>query len=236
MKRSKSILPAIFFILLIAAGGGLIWWGMNNNEPEPAPEPAVFFSPEDLDTYEGLSLEEAVLQAQRQLSDVDNGVAVPSLDLVSPMISTGQTGGWLELPDPPYSTLYNQAAPIGSPEGASVVASHVDYGHGEDAPFSVLHKIEKGTPVIIKSEGSLHVYTAEAIELFTRQGLPADMFRLDGDATAFLVTCSGPVIDDGSRRPFYENNLVVTGDLLGEATVIRNDVTIEFPAIEQQPS
>lgn len=231
MKR--SIFPILFFLLLFAAGGLMIWWGLNNSEPEPAPEPEAFFTPEDPDTHNALSVEEAVLLAHEQLADYDNGVAVPSLDLVSPMITTGQTGGWLELPDPPYSTRYSQTADIGAAEGASIVASHVDYGHGADAPFSVLHKIDKGTPVIVKSDGELHVYSTEAIELFTRQGLPQEMFRLEGDATAYLVTCSGPVIDDGSRRPFYENNLVVTGNLLGEATVVGDQVTIEFPVADQ---
>lgn len=232
MKR--SFFPIFFFLLLIAAGGWMIWWGLNNSEPEPAPEPETFFTSEDPDTHTGLSVEEAVLLADEQLADYDNAVAVPSLELVSPMVTTGQNGGWLELPDPPYSTRYNQTADIGAPEGASIVASHVDYGHGDDAPFSVLHMIDKGTPVIVKSEGELHVYSTEAIELFTRQGLPQDMFRLDGDATAYLVTCSGPVIDDGSRRPFYENNLVVTGELLGQATISGDTVTIDFPNNEEQ--
>lgn len=229
MKTKRSILPTVFFLVLMLAGGGLMWWGYNNSEPEPAPEPAVFFDASDEDTHTGLTIDEAVLAASQQLADVDNGVAVPDLDLVSPMISTGHTDGWLDLPDPPHSTFYNQTAEIGSPQGASVIASHVDYGHGEDAPFSALHKIDKGTPVIVKSDGQLVVYKTEAIDLYTRQGLPPELFRLDGDPTAFLVTCSGAVIGENTDQPFYENNLVVATQMLGIATISGDTVDISAP-------
>lgn len=229
MRTKRSIIPRVLFVLLMLAGAGLIWWGYTNSQPEPAPEPEVFFDSSDEDTHTGMTPEEAVLAAQQQLADVQNGVAIPDLELVSPMVSTGNVSGWLDLPDPPYSTFYDQTADIGSPEGASVIASHVDYGHGEDAPFSALHMIDKGTPIVVKSNGELVVYQAEVIDLYTRQGLPADMFRLDGEATAYLVTCSGEVIGENTGQPFYENNLVVAADMLGIATISGDEVSINFP-------
>src|SRR5699024_1432558 len=145
----------------------------------------------------------------------DHAVIIPALDIISPMTTTGNNNGWLDLPDPPYSTLYDQSAPIGSEEGASVIASHVDYGQGKDATFSSLHKIEKGTPDIVRDHDEYAIYTADAIELFTREGLLDNIFRQDGDATGYFITCSSPVIDDGSERPYFENNLVVTGAFEG---------------------
>ncbi|GAA2038099.1 hypothetical protein GCM10009720_18220 [Yaniella flava] len=229
MEKKRSIFPSIFFVLIMLAGAGLVWWGISNSQPEPAPEPEVFFDATDIDTNTGHTPEEAVLAAQQQLADVDSGVAVPDLDLVSPMITTGHTNGWLDLPDPPHSTFYDQTADIGSPEGASVIASHVDYGHGENAPFSALHMIDKGTPVVVKSQGEFVVYQTQAIDLYERQGLPSEIFRLDGEATAFFVTCSGEVIGENSDQPFYENNLVVEAEMLGVATISGDSVSIDLP-------
>lgn len=140
------------------------------------------------------------------------GVWVPSLDIVSPMISTDHNGTELILPEPPSSTWYNQTAEVGAEQGNTMIASHVNWGHGDDAPFSQLHKIEKGAPIFVRDfEGNDVAYVVTEIEVYDQQALPDELFSLEGDHTLRVLTCSGPTIERGDER-YFMYNLVVTAE------------------------
>lgn len=140
------------------------------------------------------------------------GVWIPSLDIVSPMISTDHNGVELILPEPPSSTWYNQTAEVGADEGNTMIASHVNWGHGDDAPFSQLHKIDKGAPIFVRDfEGNDVPYVVTEIEVYDQQALPDDLFSLEGDHQLQVLTCSGPTIERGGER-YFMYNLVVTAE------------------------
>lgn len=140
------------------------------------------------------------------------GVTIPSLGINSPMIATDHNGAELVLPEPPASTWYQQTAMPGADQGNSLIASHVNWGHGEYAPFSQLHKIDKGAPVFVRDfEGGEHAYVVTDIEVFHQTALPDSLFDQSGEHQLKILTCSGPTIERGGEA-YFLYNLVVTAE------------------------
>lgn len=168
--------------------------------------PETYFSAQDQDTY--------VPTKNNFVLKEGPVVAVPSLELQSELISTGAKDGYLILPKPPLATWYEKTAKLGANEGRTLIASHVDSGFGDAAPFSRLHKIEKGAPIQVRGDdGVLREYITKSIKLYERQELPDDLFRTTGAHELVLVTCSGPSIDAGEAA-YYMYNLVVIAEPL----------------------
>lgn len=143
-------------------------------------------------------------------------VVVPAVGLSSPLMATGGRDGWLVLPEPPHSTWYERSAPIEATSGSTVIASHVDHGHGESAPFGQLWRVQKGTPVLVRDfAGRTWAFEVDEVTVHERTGLPESIFDPTGERRLYLVTCSGDVIS-GADQPYYENNLVVGTHLIGE--------------------
>lgn len=138
------------------------------------------------------------------------GITVPSLGVNSPMIATDHNGAELILPEPPASTWYQQTAEPGADRGNTMIASHVNWGHGDYAPFSQMHKIDKGAPVFVRDfEGGEHAYVVTDIEVFHQTALPDSVFAQDGPHQLKILTCSGPTIERGGEA-YFMYNLVVT--------------------------
>lgn len=137
---------------------------------------------------------------------------IPSICVATPVQTTNQNAdGMLQLPDPPYATRYVNSGDFGAQRGTTVVASHVDYNYGENAPFSRLHKIEKGAPiVVVDTDGKQHHYTAEVNDIYEMRTLPDEVFAKDVSHRLNLVTCSGSTLTNEHGEQYYYYNLVVS--------------------------
>lgn len=146
----------------------------------------------------------------------DPVLLIPSICVATPVGESGMNAeGLLTLPDPPYATHYEKSAEFGASQGNAVVASHVDYNYGENAPFSRLHRIEKGAPiVVVEPDGTRHDYVASSNAIYEMQELPDSVFQNDGEHTLNIVTCSGSTLTNEHNEAFYEYNLVVSAELV----------------------
>lgn len=146
-------------------------------------------------------------------------LAIPALGIELDYRPAGLTNGWLDLSDDPrVGSWYNQTPAPGSPQGTTIIASHVDYGHGRDvAPFGQLYRAEAGQIVTVTdSAGQAWSYRIDSVNVYGRAGIPDAVFTAEGAPRLVMVTCSGKVIS-GAEQAFYEHNLVVGASLVGPA-------------------
>lgn len=197
---------------MVLTGVGLVAYGFlpgGKSEAAAAPVPEVLFSATDPDTY-------VVPDSEFTPTLTGPMVTVPSLGLEAELTVTGAKNGFLELPDPPKATWYDKTAELGAEAGRSVIASHVDFGHGDAAPFSKLHKIQKGAPIQVRGmDGELHEYVTTSIDLYERQEVPKDVFRTTGDHELVLITCSGPTVESGEAAHYLYNLVVIAEPVFG---------------------
>lgn len=205
-RRIAHWIGLLLILAVAALGVGLIVKGLYlDSAPTSAPMPSKVFSESDADTYSG--------QKTAFVPSIKGPrIVIDSLELEAPLTQSGAKDGWLVLPDPPLATWYEKTAVIGAKQGRSLIASHVDFGQGDAAPFSQLHKIEKGAPIDVRTaDGKTHEYKASSIQVYERQELPSDLFRMTGRHQLVLVTCSGPTVNSG-KASYYLYNLVVIAD------------------------
>lgn len=228
----KGVLSKIFMMILFFFGVAAIafaaytFFASSNQEAwsAPVPDDADLFSEDDEMTYDGPAWENVDWEAEFdkiEYSVAGNtaGVVVPSLDIHSELIQTDTFDGALVLPDPPLSTWYERTVPFGAEEGNSVVASHVNAGFQEMAPFSHLFEAERGTLAGVRNaDGDIYIYEVTEMNVYNRQAVPVEYFRTDDDHRLHLVTCSGEVIDDpmDDENQVFEHNLIVSAELVHE--------------------
>ncbi|MFJ6419163.1 class F sortase [Paeniglutamicibacter sp. NPDC091659] len=205
-KRRIAIVAMIFMLLVgivVAAFGAMTLTA----PPKSAPMPQTTFSQNDQDTYTGPPVKEA----EKLIADLSGPmISIPALDLGAELVQTGAENGWLVLPDPPAATWYKKTVPLDSKQGRSLIASHVDSGYGDQAPFSRLHKIEKGTPIFVRDfDGTMLSYKATDIQVYERQALSPELFSRQGKHELVLVTCSGPTVDAGEAAHYLYNLVVI---------------------------
>lgn len=147
-------------------------------------------------------------------------IFIPSLCVVSPTTASGtfvrESGDLsLTIPPSPWATRYEATPEVGSGQGNTIFAGHVNTQSGSWSPFSNLRNIPKGAPIIVRDDkGKYHVYK----EVKTEEGSWDDIasrgdgfFRADGPETLSLVTCTGaPGLDPDASWLEYSWNLVVT--------------------------
>lgn len=146
-------------------------------------------------------------------------LAIPALGIELDYRPAGLTNGWLDLSDDPrVGSWYNQTPQPGSPQGTTIIASHVDYGHGRDvAPFGQLYRAEAGQiATVTDSAGKAWNYRIDSVNVYGRSGIPDAVFTAEGAPRLVMVTCSGKVIS-GAEQAYYEHNLVVGASLVGPA-------------------
>jgi len=156
-------------------------------------------------------------------STLDAQVLIKSVHMQAPLVSLGDEFirgvKNMALPEPPEATLYSKSAPLGSKTGKTVIASHVDHGQGYRTPFSNMHKIEKGTPVMVKGfDGKIHWYRVKAMSVYLHAAIPEQYFTKAGSNELVLVTCSGPTQFSGEQT-YYLYNLVVVAEPLDEKPI-----------------
>lgn len=209
-KTKKATAFGVYAGIFTCVLAGAYALQVGGTSPPEAPMPARAYASADVDTYQG----DPYAKVRNEVGHSTQGpvVAIPEVGLEAQLTQTGAKAGYLELPDPPLATWYEETVPLGTEKGHSLIASHVDFGAGDQAPFSRLHNVEKGTPIVVRDgRGKLHTYKAMSIEVFEQQELPAKLFRNDGPHRLVLVTCSGPTVNAG-RAPHYEYNLVVIAE------------------------
>lgn len=207
-NRPNTIGLALALALVLAGAimMGFALFGPKKVLEANAPEPAQVYSSTDPDTYQQDT------NATWKSTIVGPRVTVPALKLEAPLTKTNEKDGYLDLPKPPRAAWYEQTVPLDADQGRTVIASHVDSGYGDAAPFSRLHNIEKGTPVVVRDfNGVEHTFKAVSIKLYERQDVPDSIFDVNGKHQLVLMTCSGPTIESG-RAAHYLYNLVVIAD------------------------
>lgn len=210
-RKPKSSWPLVLIGLLMVLAVTFSVYRLFFATPEvvSAPEPQTTFSIQDSDTYAG-DVEGPGLEA---LSGP--GVAIPSVNVLSTLTHTDVDQGKLVIPEPPDATWYEKTAPLGSKQGTSMLAGHVNFGYGEAAPFHELHRVEKGAPIFVRDfKGVEREYKIVSIDKYQWHQLPESLFTVTGEPKIVLLTCSGPVTGEGDYKTFLYN-LVVTAVPVG---------------------
>lgn len=130
------------------------------------------------------------------------------------------------LPDAPGGVRYGPSMPVGSGQGATVLAGHVDYGPGvlsvnggELSPWGHLHDASPCDAMVVTDmKGKAHQYRVTAMYTRDQDQLPkSELFRSTGSPAVYLVTCSGPSTQDaGGKFQFnYKYNLIIKAEPVG---------------------
>lgn len=154
-------------------------------------------------------------------SQKSSGARPSSLEIPSQHISTTITpSADLTLPAAPDGIFYDRSQPLGSGNGNSVTAGHVDYGPGalstrggELSPWGHLHAVSACDDVFATDpQGRTHHYRVTDKFTVPQKELDASgIFSTTGDARLVMVTCSGESVEDagGPLQFHYDHNLVV---------------------------
>jgi hypothetical protein len=136
-------------------------------------------------------------------------VVVGGSPIDMPVVPVGiEDNGAMVLPDNHVELGWYRYGPApGAPEGAAVVAGHVDT-LTEVTPMARLKDVPPGTEVTVeRADGSVLRYRTEVVELVHKRSLEdADLFRRTGGPVLHLVTCGGEWLEEIGD---YEDNVVL---------------------------
>jgi hypothetical protein len=136
-------------------------------------------------------------------------LAIAAVGLRMPIVPVGVAAdGEMALPPSPATAgWYRYAAHPGDPEGATVIAGHLDepwYGTG---PLGRLRDVSPGDTVVVRAGSSSRRYVVVDVQAVPKARLDlATIFRVDGPPSLHIVTCGGR-FDPTLRR--YDENVVV---------------------------
>ncbi|MDN5790608.1 MAG: class F sortase, partial [Micrococcales bacterium] len=115
-------------------------------------------------------------------------------------------------PDPADIGWYRYGARPGDPQGATVLAAHVDaprYGIG---PLAALGELRRGDVLRVRSGKQVHRYGVETVTATKKTALDlAALFTREGPPRLHVVTCGGHF--DQERRRYDENIIVVANPI-----------------------
>jgi len=126
-----------------------------------------------------------------------------------PVVPVGvAANGDMALPrSPAEAGWYRFGAHPGDPQGATVVAGHLDepwYGTG---PLGRLADVSAGDTVVVDTGGTSRRFVVTDVQAVRKTRLDlAALFRTDGRPSLHIVTCGGR-FDPVQRR--YDENVVV---------------------------
>lgn len=148
-----------------------------------------------------------------------NTWSIPAINTSSEFTVSGQsTGGAIVLPEAPQGTYYDYSKPIGSDEGSSLIAGHVDYTKEDKlSPYGQLHKVSPCARIYLPdTEGKIHEYAITDLYTVPQDSIESEeaLWSLIGDPALYLVTCSGPSVTDtgGVFRFNYQDNLIIRAE------------------------
>lgn len=146
------------------------------------------------------------------------------IDATFEPVSVGSSG---ELSIPTHSEYpsvgwYDSSASVGSTQGTSVLAGHVDFPY-DNPSLGGLEKAKPGQRVWVSAgEGAVVSYVVtEVREPTLRTEIPSDIFTKVGDPQMSMVTCTGDYKQiKGTTNWSYTHNLIVDFALDHEAVQI----------------
>lgn len=136
-------------------------------------------------------------------------LTIDSVGLQMPVVPVGvAANGEMALPRSPADAgWYRFGAHPGDPQGATVIAGHLDqpwYGTG---PLGRLADVAPGDTVVVDSGTTSRRFVVTEVQAVRKTRLDlAALFRTDGPPSLHIVTCGGR-FDPGQRH--YDENVVV---------------------------
>jgi len=136
-------------------------------------------------------------------------LTIDAVGLQMPVVPVGvAANGDMALPrSPAEAGWYRFGAHPGDPQGATVVAGHLDepwYGTG---PLGRLADVSAGDTVVVDTGGTSRRFVVTDVQAVRKTRLDlAALFRADGPPSLHIVTCGGR-FDPVQRR--YDENVVV---------------------------
>ena len=136
-------------------------------------------------------------------------LTIDAVGLQMPVVPVGvAANGDMALPrSPAEAGWYRFGAHPGDPQGATVVAGHLDepwYGTG---PLGRLADVSAGDTVVVDTGGTSRRFVVTDVQAVRKTRLDlAALFRTDGRPSLHIVTCGGR-FDPVQRR--YDENVVV---------------------------
>ncbi|WP_318241278.1 class F sortase [Cellulomonas avistercoris] len=145
-------------------------------------------------------------------------IVVPDLGLDMPIDAVGVADdGSMEIPqDAGRAGWYRYGPAPATPEGATVVAAHVDSWTTGIGPFSRLRDVSPGARVeVTTSDGVVHVYAVRDVAQVPKSDAPVEQwFDRTGAPRIVLVTCGGAFDREVGH---YADNVAVTADPVTDA-------------------
>ncbi|MCC2322344.1 class F sortase [Cellulomonas xiejunii] len=145
-------------------------------------------------------------------------LVIPDLGLDMPIDAVGvEEDGTMEIPqDADRAGWYRYGPAPASPEGATVVAAHVDSWTTGIGPFSRLRDVPAGARVeVTTSDGVVHAYVVRDVTQVPKSDAPVEQwFDRTGAPRIVLVTCGGAFDREVGH---YADNVAVTADPVVDA-------------------
>jgi hypothetical protein len=143
-------------------------------------------------------------------------LAVPDLGVAADVVPVGVAAtGALDLPtDPRVLGWWSSGAVPGAPAGSTVLAGHVDAAGVGPGPLATLLRAPLGAGVqVVTADGATVSYTiAERLAFSKTDGVPPDLFRVDGEPRLVLITCAGRF--DPETGHYDQNAVLVASRVL----------------------
>lgn len=221
------------FVAACLIGAGVLVWQYRQTAPEPAPVAASTWTaaPEQtvkpgavvtgdskVPTVPDVGVEPDVDEAKKlkRPGSVDKPGAGPNVvikarNIWAPLVAAPTRNGEVLLPRNLYQVgVATEAAGLGDGEGTTLLSGHVSVGMipGAMYPLSTVHAGDIVT--ITLADGKVQRWQVVSMAMYTRPGLPANLFSKTGERRLALVTCAGELIRGPHGGLEYEKNLVVT--------------------------
>jgi hypothetical protein len=137
-------------------------------------------------------------------------VRIPALGVLALVVPVHTTNGVLGVPaDPQQLGWWAEGAQVGARAGTVTIDGHVDSAAaGEGALFHVGSLRGGETVLVTTASGRTVRYAVTARHSYLKSGgLPAELFRTDGQPRLVLITCGGPF--DRQSGSYLDNIVVV---------------------------
>ncbi len=214
MKRSAAAALAVAGLFLVAgcASASVVEEPEAVETPSAAQAPAVELPPLEVISEPkigpGNPAEQDLVFASAPVS-----VTVPSLNIDMPVLAMGLLPDKeMEIPTRINDAgWYKYGAAPNSPEGAVVIAAHVDMPGQGIGPFAALREAQVGAEAAVTDEdGVTHTYRVTSVERIPKAEVPLDqLFADSGPNVLKLVTCGGSFDRNAGS---YSDNYIVTAE------------------------
>lgn len=187
-------------LVVVGVGAGLVVVGWPEDRPEP------------VSTFTAPNAQPQGPRATRAMAPHDlapGTMFIPALDVHAELSPMGMSDGALEIPsDPAVVGWDEQASPLGSAEGSTFLAGHVEAG-GVDGALHDLARIPPGARIFTRDDaGVLREWVVTSLQTSRNKAMEPEYFATSGERRLTLVTCTGPVVERSGRRTFRDSVIV----------------------------